>query len=141
MNIVIQVDESCSSKYCGKKVMTWAHEQAAELSSGTVASITGLRKYEEIDKWREEFVKFSKEKGSWGNGWQFNFDRYQRYLKIKNTPPPEGCQFVSGDVVTCTNPQGVVFENCVVLGFSADGIHLDNDCWWVGSFDGLVKES
>ena len=32
--------------------------EALTISSGTIATLTGLRRYEDIDKWQADFVQF-----------------------------------------------------------------------------------
>ena len=44
--------------------------QASQLSSGTIASLTGKRRYDDIDQLRVEFVEFCESVPQWCDTWQ-----------------------------------------------------------------------
>lgn len=49
------------------------------------------------------------------------------------TKPPEGVSLAVGELVTFTNPQGVVFKDRRVIGFDDGKVHLSgNTPYWFG---------
>lgn len=92
------------------------------LSRGTIASLTGLRKCDEIDKWQNEFVEFVDV--NYNSKWESWMDAYDIY-KV-TAPMSEWCNYVKCKKCT-VKPKEVIdginiyeMDNCVPVKFNLD---------------------
>ena len=64
--------------------METTNEQARRLSSGTIATLTGLRNYDEIEDVRNWFIEYIQETSDNSETWQQAWKRFSQHVFESN---------------------------------------------------------